>query len=85
MEYQFSAISSFNKRLSFKTSSRWCFNDTGEHIFFIAKVFTLQELTITLRDNVNEMPVYFSMPSCYTIDDMGAKSVVVKTSSNEKM
>jgi hypothetical protein len=31
------------------------------------------------------MPLYFSMHSNYTIDDVGAKSVVVKMSGNEKM
>jgi hypothetical protein len=34
------------------------------------KVFTLQELTITLWGNANEMPVYSGIPSNYTTDDI---------------
>jgi hypothetical protein len=30
--------------------------------------------------NTDETPVYFDMPSNYTIDDTGAKSVLIKTS-----
>jgi hypothetical protein len=44
----------------------------------------LQEV-ITLQHTVNEMPVYFDMPPIYTINDVGAESVVVRTSGNEKM
>jgi hypothetical protein len=36
------------------------------------------------RGIVDEMPVYFGMPSNYTIDDVGAKSVV-GTSGSEKI
>jgi hypothetical protein len=35
--------------------------------------------------NANEMPVYVVMPSSYTVDDTGAKSVAIKTSGYEKM
>jgi hypothetical protein len=31
------------------------------------------------------MPVYFGMPSNYTIDNAGARSVVIKTSGSEKI
>jgi hypothetical protein len=47
-------------------------------------VFTLQEVTITLRRIFDEMPVYFKMPSNYTISDVGTKSVT-KASGNENM
>jgi hypothetical protein len=30
-------------------------------------------------------PVYFDVPSNYTVDDKGVKSVLIKTSGNEKM
>jgi hypothetical protein len=49
------------------------------------KVFKLQEVTITLGGNAEEMPVYFNMPSSYTTDDVGAKSVAIKTSGNENI
>jgi hypothetical protein len=35
-------------------------------------------------ENANEMPVYFYVPSNYTVSD-GAKSVVIKTSNFEKI
>jgi hypothetical protein len=35
--------------------------------------------------NADEMLVYFNMPSSFTMDDAGAKSVVTKTSNAEKM
>lgn len=31
------------------------------------------------------MPVYFDISSSYAIDDVGAKSAVIKTLDNEKM
>jgi hypothetical protein len=31
------------------------------------------------------MPAYFDMPASYTIDDVGAKSVPIRSSCNEKM
>jgi hypothetical protein len=34
---------------------------------------------------VSEMPLYLSMPSSYAIADVGAESVVIKSSGNEKM
>jgi hypothetical protein len=55
-----------------------CINDTEEQVFFIAKVFTSQEITITLQGNVNEMSVYFDMQSNYTNDDADANSDVKK-------
>jgi hypothetical protein len=48
------------------------------------KVFSLQEVTITFQCIVDEMPMYFKMPSNYTISDAGAKSVT-KASGNENM
>jgi hypothetical protein len=35
--------------------------------------------------NADETPVYFDMSSNYTVDDKGVKSVLIKTSGNEKM
>jgi hypothetical protein len=40
----------------------------------------LQEVTITLRGNVDKIPVYFDMPSNYTINNVVAKSDVIKMS-----
>jgi hypothetical protein len=45
----------------------------------------LQEAAITLHRDVDEMPLYFNMPARYTIDGVGTKSVVIKSSGNEKM
>jgi hypothetical protein len=64
----------------------WKFKSSSEkHVFYTAKVFTLQEVGITLQGNANEMSLYFSMLSSYTIDDAGAKSVVIKASGCEKI
>jgi hypothetical protein len=54
-------------------------NDAVEWVFFVVKVFTLQEVTITLRCTVINMPVN------YTIDNVDAKAVLIKTSGSEKM
>jgi hypothetical protein len=43
----------------------------------------LQEIAIVLWGNIDEVPVYFIVPTNYTIDDAGAKSVVIKSSGNE--
>jgi hypothetical protein len=51
---------------------------------FTAKVFILKEITVTLRDNADEMPVYINMPSNYTINNLNVKSVVIKAPGNEK-
>jgi hypothetical protein len=56
-----------------------------KQVFFTAKNFTLQEVTTTLWGNSDETPVYFNIPSNYTINDEGAKSVVMTISGNEKM
>jgi hypothetical protein len=53
--------------------------------FSITTVLTLQEFSITLSGNVSEMLAYFRMPFIYTVDDVSAKSVVLETSSSEKM
>jgi hypothetical protein len=62
-----------------------CTNDVVLQIFFTANNFTLQDVTITLQGNDNEMPVYCNMPSSYTIDDAGVNSVVIKESGIENM
>jgi hypothetical protein len=52
--------------------------------FSLQKRNSLCKKGITLQRNANEMPVYFYMLSYYTINDVGAKSVTIKTSGNEK-
>jgi hypothetical protein len=49
-----------------------------EWVSFVVKVFTLQ-VTITLQRTV------VNMPANYTIGDVDAKAVLMKTSRNEKM
>jgi hypothetical protein len=44
--------------------------------YFIAMAFTLKEVIMTLQGNVNEMPMYFDMPSSSIIDIIGARSVI---------
>jgi hypothetical protein len=39
---------------------------------------------VSQMENANEMPVYFYVPSTYTVND-GAKFVVIKTSNYEKI
>jgi hypothetical protein len=36
-------------------------NYTEEQVFFTAKIFTLQEVTLTLQDNADEMPAHFNV------------------------
>jgi hypothetical protein len=43
-----------------------------------------EKLQFLFKGNVNEMPLYFDMPSNYTIDDAGTKSVHIKTSESGK-
>jgi hypothetical protein len=62
-----------------------CSNNAEEQISFIAKVFTLQKITITLQGNVNKMPAYFHKPYSYTTYNAGAKSAAIKTSGMEKI
>jgi hypothetical protein len=64
MECQFHATSLLRKRMKFKGMYRVvCTSDAEEQVLSTAKVFTLQEVTITLQDNVNETPVHFEIPS----------------------
>jgi hypothetical protein len=52
-ECQFHAMSLVNERLRFYVKlSTVCTKDM-EEVFYTAKVFTLQNITITLRDNAN--------------------------------
>jgi hypothetical protein len=60
-------------------------NNAKDRVLFTAKNFTLQEVTIALRGNADERPVYFDMLPNYIIDNVGAKSVAIKTLYNEKM
>jgi hypothetical protein len=62
---------------------------------FEEKLLAFQKHVIGLRKannyllsqtgNADETPVYFDMPSNYTVDDKGVKSILIKTSDNEKM
>jgi hypothetical protein len=80
MECQF-YTSLFNQRSKFEVQLRVvCTNDVEKQIF----LKQISSLSKTLRGIVGEMPVYFGMPSNYTIDDVGAK-YVVKTSGSEKI
>jgi hypothetical protein len=54
-----------------------CTNSAEQRGFCKAKVFTLEEFTITLWGSAIEVPLYFIMPSNH-ISDVGAKSVVLK-------
>jgi hypothetical protein len=47
------------------------------------KVFTLQELSITLWVNANEIPVYSGITPNYTTDDVGPK-ICCHENINEK-
>jgi hypothetical protein len=60
---------------------KWC----REQVFFLVKLFTLQEVTITFWCTVDEKLVYFNLQSTYIINDVGAASGVMKTSGNKKM
>lgn len=51
----------------------------NDMVFFVVKVFTLQDVTITLQRTV------VNMPASYTIDHVDAKAVLIKTSDSEKM
>jgi hypothetical protein len=53
-------------------------SDVEEQLFFAAKIFALEEVTITLWGNDCEMPVYFDITSSYTVDDIGVKSVELR-------
>lgn len=53
--------------------------------FFIIKFFILQEVTIALQGSFGKIPLYFDMPSSYTMDNVGVKYVVMRTSRSEKM
>jgi hypothetical protein len=46
-------------------------NDAVEWIFFVVKVFTLQEVTITLQLTV------VNLPANYTTDDVDAKADLI--------
>jgi hypothetical protein len=48
-----------------------------KNIFFTVKNFSLQEVTITFWGDNREMPLFFIMSCSYTINDTGAKSVII--------
>lgn len=52
-------------------------NYTEEQVFFTAKIFTLQEVTLILQDNADEMPAYFNMSPNYTISQWRNVSVML--------
>jgi len=45
----------------------------------------LNNYHISQRGNADEMPVQFGMPSSYTVDDVQAQSLVIKTLGYDKM
>jgi hypothetical protein len=49
-----------------------------KQVFCRVKNFTLQEVMITLLGTADEKPAYFDMSSNYTINDIGAKSIVIR-------
>jgi hypothetical protein len=49
------------------------FSDAQEKGYFIGNIFSLHEVTVTLRGIVDEMSVYSDIPSTYTVDNVGAK------------
>jgi hypothetical protein len=66
MECQLHATSLFRERMKFKGMYRvMCTSGAQEQLLSTAKAFILQEVTITLEDNVYEIPVDFDMPSNY--------------------
>jgi hypothetical protein len=56
-----------------------------DRIFLRAKVFTWQEVTIILQGIVYKMPMYFDTRSIFTVNDVGAKFAVIRTSVSEKL
>jgi hypothetical protein len=51
---------------------KWC----REQVFFLLKVFVMQEVIITFQCTINEMLPYFNLASNYIINDVGAASAV---------
>jgi hypothetical protein len=47
--------------------------------------FKKEELFPDRNRKASEIPLYFDMPSSYTVDDIRAKSLVSETSGYEKM
>jgi hypothetical protein len=62
-----------------------CTNDVEEQVFFPAKNFALQEVNTRLRCSGDEIPVYFTIPSNYSTDDIDGNSVVTHTSEKGMM
>jgi hypothetical protein len=48
-------------------------------------VFSLQEITTALQGSFGKDPLCFDMTSSYMVDDVGATSVVMRTSCNKKI
>jgi hypothetical protein len=75
-ECQYCATLLFNEKPKFQVQlTVVCTNDVEEQVCFIAKDFTLQEVTITVGCRISEMPAYFNMPFNYTTNNISAISV----------
>jgi hypothetical protein len=48
-------------------------------------LWNVNDYLLSQIGNGDETPLYFDMPSNYTVDDTGAKSLIIKTSGHEKM
>jgi hypothetical protein len=69
-----------------KTNHRRAYiNYVTREASFTAKNVTLQEVTTTHQGSADEVLVYFNIPSNYTVYDIGAKFIMLKTLGNEKM
>jgi len=57
------------------------------YCFSVTYEWTLEKNSYLLnqRGNADETPLYFDILSKYTVDEIGAKSMVIKTSSCEEM
>jgi hypothetical protein len=53
--------------------------------FFTAKNVALHEVTTTHQGSADEMLVYVNIPSNYTVENIGAKCIVLKILGKEKM
>lgn len=52
---------------------------------YIIRLRTQNDYLLGQMGNADETPVYFDMPTNYTVDIVGTKTVSVKTTGNEKM
>jgi hypothetical protein len=84
MECQFCGISLLVKKLLILSPSQGGVYEDLEQKGFLYST-ALQDDTIMLQGNVDEMPVYFGVPCSYTINDAATKFIVIKAPGSEKM